>query len=88
MSLDGGVAREVCKHPFKFPAALESNDMIGAEEVDHLDLELDAHPAMDKPGGVDQGYASTVFQGPLSEAFCRGECLDEVATGRGRTDKP
>ena len=81
MSLDGGVAREVCKHPIEFPPALESDDTLGAEEVDHLDLELDAHPAMDKPRGVDQGYAGTVFQGPLGEAFRPGECLDEVATG-------
>jgi len=78
VSLDIGMAREVCKHLFKFPAALESDDMIGAEKVDQLDLELEAHPAMDKARRVDQGYTSTFFQGLLNEAFRPGKCLDEV----------
>jgi len=88
VSLDIGTAREVCKHLFKFPAVLESDDVIGAEKVDQLDLELEAHPPMEKARRVDQGSTSTFLQGHLNEAFRPGKCLDRVCWARGGGSTP
>ena len=88
MDCDPGAAGKVRKQPFEFPAALEGNDTSGTQEVEHLELELDTHPAGDESGGVDDDDAGRELVGLLDEAFCSGDGLDEVTARGRRTDEP